>query len=273
MNSGTGNGPKVIFDRRGPVAHLILNRPAKLNALDWDCLDLLESGIVTAEGDDTVRAVVFSGQGRCFCAGADLGVVDDAASDPRRFEEFLRRWHRAFGAVEQCGKPTIAAVHGFALAGGFELTQVCDLLVLGSDASLGDQHANYGLFPGGGGTQRLPRAIPRRVAMRMLLTGEPVNAPTALAVGLASKVVPDEEVTDAAHEMALLLAERSPAASRAIKESVRRGASLALADALVVERSIAVEHMASTDAQLGLAAFRQGVRPNFGFRRDGPADR
>jgi enoyl-CoA hydratase/carnithine racemase len=258
---------RVLAERDGPVLIVTLNRPDKLNALDTDCLDLLEEHFVEADADPAVRAVVLAGNGRGFCAGADLAVVAGIAADRDAFDAFLRRWHAVFGVIEACGKPTIAAVTGFALAGGFELTQVCDFVVMGASARLGDQHANFGLFPGGGSTQRLPRLIGRRAATWLLLSGDPVDASTALELGLANRVAPDDEVFQAARDMALYLAERSTAASRAIKRSVREGIHLPLGDALEVERGIAVEHMASADAATGLAAFAGRRRPDFGYRR------
>lgn len=261
---------KVLAERDGPVLNVTLNRPDKLNALDWECLDLLERHIVAADEDQEVRAVVISGRGRGFCAGADLALVQGIAADRDAFDGFLRRWHEVFGAIERCGKTTIAAVTGFALAGGFELTQVCDLVVLGAGARLGDQHANFGLFPGGGSTQRLPRLIGRRAATWMLLSGDPIDAPTAMALGLANRVVPDDEVLAVAEEMAFTLAERSVANARAIKTALREGRDLPLPEALDVERALAVEHMASGDAQIGLAAFSSRTSPDFGYRREGP---
>lgn len=258
---------KVLAERDGPVLTVTLNRPDKLNALDPECCDLLAEHFAAADCDSAVRAVVLAGNGRGFCAGADLAVVAGIAADRVAFDAFLRRWHTVFGVIEACGKPTIAAVTGFALAGGFELTQVCDLVVMGASARLGDQHANFGLFPGGGSTQRLPRMIGRRAAAWMLLSGDPVDASTALELGLANRVAPDEDVLDAARDMALYLAERSTAASRAIKRSLREGIHRPLDDALDVERRIAVEHMASADAARGLAAFAGRARPDFGYRR------
>jgi enoyl-CoA hydratase/carnithine racemase len=256
--------PKVLFERRGPVGHLVLNRPGKLNALDTECVDLIGRYVEEIEADDRVRVVVVSGRGRAFCAGADLGEVEGAVAEGR-FDAFLRGWHRGFGALERCSRPTIAAVHGFALAGGFELTQVCDLMVMAASATVGDQHANFGLFPGGGSTQRLPRMVGRRDAAWMLLSGEAVDAETALRLGLANAVAPDDDVLGAAGRMAAVLAQRSVAASAAIKDAVRRGRDLALDDALDLERGIAVAHMASADAAIGFAAFRGRVTPDFGW--------
>ena len=249
-----------------PIAHIELNRPTKLNALDLDCLDLLEQHIDAADADPDVRVVLLSGRGRCFCAGADLGVVDAALADGR-FEDFLRRWHQVFDRIERCSKPTIAAVHGMALAGGFELTQVCDLVVIGDGTKLGDQHAKFGLFPGGGSTQRLPRLVGRRVATWMLLSGEPVSPERAVALGLANKVAPEGEVLTHALELAEVLAERSVHASAAIKYALQRTADLDLAAGIDIELEIAVAHMSSPDAARGLAAFTARSTPDFGYAR------
>ena len=128
---------KVLAEQDGPVLTVTLNRPDKLNAVDGDCLDLLERHFAEADADPAVRAVVLAGKGRGFCAGADLAVVAGIAADRDAFDAFLRRWHGVFGVIEACGKPTIAAVTGFALAGGFELTQVCDFVVMGASMFCG----------------------------------------------------------------------------------------------------------------------------------------
>jgi enoyl-CoA hydratase/carnithine racemase len=268
MVNKTVDPPKVEFERRGPIGHIILNRPSKLNAIDLECIDLIEAMIIQIEANDDVRVVVISGRGRCFSAGADLGVVEEIATDPERFDAFLQRWHRVFSSVEECSKPTIAAVHGFALAGGFELTQVCDLLVMAEGATIGDQHANFGLFPGGGSTQRLPRMIGVRRAAWMLLSGEVIDADTALSYGIANALAPNDDVISVAERFGTVLAQRSSRASAAIKEAVRRGRHLALDEALELERLIAVPHMGSLDASIGFAAFRNRVKPDFGFAPD-----
>jgi enoyl-CoA hydratase/carnithine racemase len=265
----SGAAQKVTYARHGPIAFVTLNRPDKLNALDRDCLDLLEQHVTTAVGDPGVAAIIVSGNGRCFCAGADLTVVDDALDQgAEHFNDFLTRWHEVFGVVEAAAKPTIAAVHGFALAGGLELTQVCDFVVAGETAVLADQHAKFGLFPGGGSTQRLPRLIARRAASWMLCSGEPVDLTDALAWGLVNRVVPDDQVMAVAAEMADLLSDRSSSATAAIKQAIHRGVELQLSDALSLERRSAVQHMTSRDAAAGLAAFRSRSQPDFRTARD-----
>jgi enoyl-CoA hydratase/carnithine racemase len=259
-----GHDAKVRYDRDGPIAFVTLNRPGKLNAIDLDTLDLLERHIAFALSDQAVAAIVISGTGRCFCAGADLEVVARAIeAGSEEFDAFLRRWHEVFSAIEVAAKPTIAAVHGIAMAGGFELSQVCDFVVISDDAVLADQHANFGLFPGGGSTQRLPRLIAKRPALWMLYTGEPVPLEDARAFGLVNRIVPAEHVQAVATEMAHVLAERSSNATAAIKAAVQQGASLDLGEALVLERRFAVTHMTSQDAAVGLAAFRSRSRPDF----------
>lgn len=255
----------VLLSIDAPIAHITLNRPGKLNALDLACLDLLEQHIATAEADERARVVVISGRGRCFCAGADLSVVDDAIAS-NAFGAFLEHWHAAFQRIEACTKPTIAAAHGMALAGGFELTQVCDLVVIGDATRIGDQHAKFGLFPGGGSTQRLPRMVGRRTAAWMLLSGESIPPAHAVALGLANEVAPEADVLTRAAELAHVLAERSVSASHAIKEAMRRGRDLDLPAALDLEIGLAVAHMSSADAATGLAAFKARTTPDFGYR-------
>lgn len=256
----------VVLTVTAPVAHIELNRPTKLNALNPECLDLLEKHIEAAEADDDVRVVIISGRGRFFCAGADLRVVEQAQAQ-NRFKEFLLRWHEAFARIERCTKPTIAAVHGMALAGGFELTQVCDLVVIGDSTQIGDQHAKFGLFPGGGSTQRLPRLVGKRAATWMLLSGEAVSPEQAVTLGLANEIAPETEVVARAHELAKHLAERSVAASSAIKYALRQTADLSLAEGIAVELEVAVAHMASPDAAAGLTAFTSRSTPDFGYQR------
>jgi enoyl-CoA hydratase len=254
---------KVRLDVDGAVAELVLNRPDKLNAIDGECLELIEAHLATVAADDSIRAVVVRGEGRAFCAGADLGFLGDKVNDPVVFGGFLATWHRVYEQIAASATPTIAAVHGLALAGGFELLEVCDLAVLADDARIGDQHATYGLFPGGGSTQRLPRLIGERRARWLLYTGEWVSPDDALAYGLVNEVQPAGNVLGRAREMAALLARRSPLATSAIKQAMRIGGQVDLRTALDIERKFAVEHMQSEDVQIGLEAFRNRTEPRF----------
>jgi enoyl-CoA hydratase/carnithine racemase len=257
---------KILLERQGAIAELILNRPEKLNAIDGDCLRLFREHLAAVENDEQVRVLIVRANGRVFCAGADLEFVGDRVRDPVRFGSFLAEWHRTYDLFAACSKPTIAAVHGLALAGGFELTQVCDFVVSEDDAKIGDQHANFGLFPGGGSTQRLPRLVGERRAKWLLLSGSWISPAEALQFGLVNAVVPAGQASSKAREMAEVLAVKSPLANRNIKQSVHLGLQTDLHTALAVERRIAVEHMQSQDVQIGLQAFRNRTKPEFSGR-------
>ena len=247
----------------GQIAHIVLNRASKMNAINRPMLAGVREALAWAEGDRRVRAVVLRGAGRAFSAGGDLAEVGGLVQDSPRFSEFLDYWHDSLRRLETSPLPIIAAVHGFAFAGGFELTQVCDVVVIGDRTSLADQHAKFGLFPAGGSTHRLPRLVPARVAAWMLMSGEAVTPHQALSIGLVNEVVNETAVADRAQAMAEVLASRSAAANAAIKAAVAAGKGLQIEDAIAAERPIALAHMASHDVQTGLEAFRSRTTPTF----------
>ncbi|MDV6271735.1 enoyl-CoA hydratase/isomerase family protein [Rhodococcus globerulus] len=255
---------QVLLQFDGPVAHVILNRAAKMNAINRLVLAGVRTAVTLLNQQPGVRAIVLRGAGKSFSAGGDLGEVSEITNDAAAFSEFLDYWHASLSVVEKSDLPTIAAVHGFAFAGGFELTQVCDFVVVGDQTVLGDQHANYGLFPAGGSTQRLPRQIPERHAKWMLMSGEGIAADTALSYGLANVVAPETEVVERAQQMAEVLATKSAQASAAIKSAVALGRDRPLWDAIELEREIAVRHMTGSDARIGFEAFRGRSVPVFG---------
>lgn len=246
------------------VAEVVLNRPEKLNAIDQDVLEALERCLDQIEADSEARVILVRGEGRAFCAGADLGTVAGKVAEPAVLEAFMVRWHRVFGRLADSPVPSIAAVHGFAFAGGFELLQTCDFVVAADDARLADQHANYGLFPGGGGTQRLPRLIGERRAKWLLLSGEPIDPAEAKVAGLVNEVCPADQLLERARAMAGTLAQKSPVGMGLLKRAVRMG--LAAGDfgaSMEVEQVLLLRHMASRDARIGLEAFASRCVPQF----------
>src|SRR3989304_3668447 len=194
------------LDREGPIARLVLNRPAQLNAINRQMLEDLSSACESIEGDPSIKVVTLTAEGRAFCAGADLRTVQELSPDPQKWEAFTRLWHRAFNRIEALAVPVIAGVHGMALAGGRELTMVADLVIADEEARLGDQHANFGLVAGGGGSQRLPRLIGLRRAKELMLLGHWLSAREALAWGLINRVVPAGQVREKLNELAGQLA-------------------------------------------------------------------
>jgi enoyl-CoA hydratase len=204
------------------VLTLTLNRPEKRNALDWATLRALEGALAEAAGEDGVRCVVLRGAGeRAFCAGADLRAVMELTP------ETARRWvetgHRVLNTLVALPQPVIAAVRGYALGGGLELALACDIRVLGDDARLGLPEVTRGWTPGWGGPRRLRAIVGPARAAELALIGEPIDAPTARAWGLAQRVVPAGALDERVAELAALLAGRDRDAVRAVKTLLVRG--------------------------------------------------
>jgi enoyl-CoA hydratase/carnithine racemase len=245
------------------IARVVLNRPAQLNAISPELLADLDRVCEAIEGDRSVRAATLTAAGRAFCAGADLRAVQATVGDSERWAAFMTLWHRVFDRIEALPVPVVAGVHGLALAGGLELVLVADLVVMDETARLGDQHANFGLIAGGGGSQRLPRLIGARRAKELMLLGGWVDAAQALHWGLVNRVAPAGQVAAAVEALARELAAKSAAASRTAKRLVDEGLDLTLAEGLALERRLAGEHMRGADAAEGLRAFAEKRAPVF----------
>ena len=253
----------ITYATGGGVARITLNRPDRLNAISPELLEDLDRACEAVESDPAARVVTLTAAGRAFCAGADLRVVQDLSPDAGRWSAFMRIWHRVFDRIEALPVPVIAGVHGLALAGGLELVLVADLVVADEGARLGDQHANFGLVAGGGGSQRLPRLIGARRAKELMLLGGWLTAAEALAWGVVNRVAPAGTVAAAVEQMAATLAAGSGSANRTVKALVARAFDTELAEGLELERRLVAEHMRSTDAAEGLRAFVEKRKPVF----------
>jgi len=253
----------LIVEKADGVAKVTLNRPEAMNAINDELLQDLEKAFNELEKDEEVRAVIITGKGRAFSAGADLKFIQGAMGQAGKMAEFRRYWHKVYNYIGNFPKPTIAAINGFALAGGLELVQVCDFAILSREARIGDQHANYGLVAGGGGTQRLPRLIPLRKAKELLITGDWLDPDEAERLGLVNKVVPADKLEEEAMALAKKIAQKSPMASKAIKFLVNRGIEMALPDALELEIATVLQHFTTEDVAEGLRAFIEKRTPEF----------
>jgi enoyl-CoA hydratase len=251
-----------IEHKQGGIAVVTLSRPDRLNAIGTDTLVALDAALNALASDDRVRAFVVTGEGRAFCAGADideLSGLDGAAG----FARFVHTFTDVLDRLEQHPKPSVAAIDGAALGGGLELALACDLRVAADDARLGVPEIKLGLLPGAGGTQRLPRLLPRGIALQLLLTGAPLGAVDAHRLGLVNELSGADPALVVAERLARELASGPPLAHRAAKQLVQRGALLPLSDAIDLERETVAELFVTDDAAEGLAAFRSKRAPGF----------
>ena len=243
------------------VLWLKLNRPQALNALTLSLVDAMTTAIKDAQRDPEVRVIVLTGEGRAFCAGADL--KDPARSRPESGAEFVKAIGELTELIEACPLPVIAAINGIAVAGGMELVLACDLVFAAESARLGDAHSNYALFPGGGATVRLPRKVGLNNAKLVMFTGDIRPASEWKTLGLVSQVVADEGFIDAVSTFAAKLAAKSPLVLARMKQALNDSMDQPAPTGLRYERALSNLHHFSADRVEGLAAFKEKRAPKF----------
>lgn len=251
----------VRSERRGPVALITLDRPKAMNALDRATLRGLEERIAEVERDADVRAVVVTGEGRAFAAGADIEEM--RGFTPAEGEAFSRLGHRVFAALEQLPVPTIAAVNGYALGGGCELACSCDWIYASEKARFGQPEVNLGILPGFGGTSRLARRVGLAWAKELVLTGEPIRADVALRIGLVNRVVAPDELIAAAIATGETIAAKGPLAVAQAKRVLQEGQGVDPRVAHALEQNAFGFVFASEDRAEGMAAFVEKRDPEF----------
>ena len=245
------------------VLWLRMNRPQALNALTPTLVGALTQAIEAAGLDADVRAVVLTGEGRGFCAGADLKESEKRSRTVGGNVPFIKAAGELATAIEQCPRPVIAAINGIAAAGGLELALACDYLMAARSARIGDAHSNFAMFPGAGATVRLPRRVGLARAKVLMLTGDYVSADRALELGLVDQVESDELFAQATEAIARRLAEKSPLVVMRMKTALNDSLSQPVETALRRERELNELHALSHDRNEGLAAFREKRAPNF----------
>lgn len=251
----------LVEDRRDQVAVLRVQREEALGALSRSMVETLLSYLNEIARDPDVRALVLTGTGRGFIAGADINEYDGVAQVD--FDAYQRLSRRAFAAVTQLPQPVIAAVNGYALGGGFELALCCDLIVASSTARFGLPEVKLGLLPGGGGTQRLARAIGTRAAKELVMTGRSMRPDEAERRGLVARVVDPEQLDAAAAELAESLACTAPLAIREAKRLIDDGIEASLDAAWTLEQRQLGALFATADAHEGIRAFIERREPRF----------
>ena len=243
----------VNYEVQGAVAILTINRPEALNALNSQVLSDLDEAITKVEADDGVHAVILTGAGRSFVAGADIGEMKGFSA--RDGKKFGVHGGGVFLRLENLSKPVIAAVNGFALGGGCELAMSCDIRIASEKAKFGQPEVGLGITPGFGGTQRLPRIVGISKAMELILTAKVINAAEAERIGLVSAVYPPEELMDKAMELANAICANAPIAVAESKRCIRMGMQTDIATGSAFEAEAFGVTCGTEDKDEGMGAF------------------
>jgi len=262
----------LLFEKKGAIAYITLNRPEKHNALNTEMGRLLIEAWKEYQDDKQLRCAILTGKGKSFCSGADLKQITPlftGAMEPQN--EFERRivedpTYRGVPFLENCWmyKPIVAAINGSAIAGGMEFLYATDIRVASSKAKFGLQEVKWAVFPSGGSSVKLPRQMTYCQAMELMITGELISAQKALEYGFINKVVAPDKVMEEAERYAHVISKNGPLAVAAVKESVWKSWGMPLAEALKVEKKVVESRVhSSKDAREGPRAFREKRTPNY----------
>jgi len=252
----------VLLQREGHIAHLILNRPEVLNALNNVLAEDMIAACDALAADPDVWLVILRGAGeRAFSAGADLKARRDMS--PEQWSAQRALFRSMFEKLRAIGQPMIAAVHGYALGGGTELALLADFAIAAEDAVFGLTEVSLGIIPGGGGTQTVARLIGRNRAKELIFAARRIPAAEALRLGLVNRVVPRAELLSTVTEIAEEILRNSPVAVRQAKWAIDQGVDLPLAEGFAKEHEAYLLAIASEDRHEGIAAFNEKRRPNF----------
>lgn len=253
----------VIARLEGTTGIISLNRPEKFNCLSLEVHRAIDAARAEFEADRTVRSLLIRAEGKHFCTGADLAEVQNLLGDPDALDEFIGFGMEQLMRLERSRLPVVVAVQGLCLAGGIELMLASDVCFAAESARFGDQHAQFGLVPGWGGSQRLVRQMGMRRALDLMFSARWLPAAEAQAAGLVNYVVPDASLEAEALDYCAMLATRSPGALAEMKRLAREGAELTLEQSMRLERDAALRHLPGATVREGLAAFVEKRNPVF----------
>ncbi len=250
----------ILLQADEQLAILTINRPEVFNCLNLSALKDLRQAIQELSLSQEIRAVIVTGAGeKAFCSGADL--KERKGMTPVQVQEYIMMIRDTFTALERLNKPVIAAVNGLALGGGTELALACDIRILAEKSKMGLTETSLGIIPGAGGTQRLTRLVGKGKAKELIFTARKVEAEEALEIGLANRIVKDNEVLEAAKEMARLIAANAPMALAQAKYAIDYGAEVDLATGLAIESNAYQVLIPTKDRLEGLQAFADKRKP------------
>jgi enoyl-CoA hydratase len=259
----------IRLDIKDGIALITLNRPHRLNALNYDLIDRLMAALDRIEIDADVRVVILTGAGeRAFSAGADIHEFSESVRQGANvaLRDFVRRGQAMTARLEAFRKPVIAAVNGLAFGGGCEITEAVHLAIASDKALFAKPEVNLGMPPTFGGTQRLPRLAGRKRALELLLTGDPFSPGRALEIGLVNMIVPHDQLLPAARDLAGRMMRHSQAAIGSIITAVTRGLNMSIGEGLQIESEQFAGLVPTHDLGEGLAAWIEHRRPNFSGR-------
>jgi enoyl-CoA hydratase/carnithine racemase len=252
----------VVYDKKGPIGYVTLNRPKVMNALNKATINELQGVFEDARDDSAVRGVILTGAGeKAFAAGADIAEIVN--NTPVEAEEATRRGQALTDLIENLGKPVIAAVNGFALGGGCELAMACTIRIAGESAKFGQPEVKLGVMPGYGGTQRMPRLIGRGRALKLILSGEVIDASEAYRIGLVDELEPDTHVIERAETVLKKIIANAPLSLKYALEAVNKGLETSVAEGLLIEASLFAVCASTDDKKEGTSAFLEKRVPKF----------
>jgi len=252
----------VIYDKKGSIAYVTLNRPKVMNALNKATISELRAAFEDARDDSSVRGVILTGVGeKAFAAGADIGEV--ANNTAVEAEEATRRGQALTDLIENLGKPVIAAVNGFALGGGCELAMSCTIRIAAESAKFGQPEVKLGVMPGYGGTQRMPRLVGRGRALKLILSGDIIDATEAYRIGLVDELVPASQVIERSETVLKKIIANAPLSVKYSLEAVNKGLETSVAEGLVIEASLFAVCASTDDKKEGTSAFLEKRPPKF----------
>jgi enoyl-CoA hydratase len=251
----------LIVETKDRIGIIKINRPKALNALNTQTIQELENAVEELSENPEVRAIVLTGEGKAFVAGADISEMKDMTKEEAM--DFSKRGHRTFSFIESQEKPVIAAVNGFALGGGCELAMACDIRIASDSAKFGQPEVNLGVTPGFAGTQRLLRLVGTAKAKELIYTGDIIDSQTALSIGLVNQVIPGDKLLDFVMEMANKIASKGPVAVKSAKKVINKGSRSDFEIGSSSEVEAFSECFASGEAKEGMSAFLEKRSPKW----------
>jgi enoyl-CoA hydratase len=252
----------VVYDKKGPIAYVTLNRPKVMNALNKATINELRAAFEDARNDLAIHGVILTGAGeKAFAAGADIAEI--ANNTAVEAEGATRRGQALTDLIENLGKPVIAAVNGFALGGGCELAMACTIRIAAESAKFGQPEVKLGVMPGYGGTQRMPRLVGKGRALKIILSGDIIDAAEAYRIGLVDEVVQSAQLIERSETVLNKIIANAPLSVKYALEAVNKGTETSVAEGLLIEASLFAVCASTDDKREGTSAFLEKRAPQF----------